>query len=128
MSFELEDWGNIALVCPCKTHLLADVDNIRDFREKCMKMDSSRRQIEFICDECRNSFDYDVKIRLFELLKEHLQENHTCDGFIKYISRKGQRIRVRFIKVLNQTSTKNEHGIIIIEAANLTKCPQFKMN
>lgn len=124
----LQDWGNIALVCPCQTKYISEIENISDFKGKGMKMDSSTHQVQFICDKCKNEFDYDVKVRLFELLNEYIIEKGTCVGFTKYISRKGQRIRVKFIKELNQTHTNITHKIVVIEAANLTKCPQYRLN
>lgn len=126
-AIQLEDWGNIALICPCQTKYISDIENICDFKGKGMKMDSSaQHQVQFICNKCSNAFDYDVKVRLFELINEYIAENGNCEGFAKYISRKGQKIRVKFIKELNQTSTDMTHKVLVIEAANLTKCPQFK--
>lgn len=121
----LTDWGSIALVCPCKN--LKDIHEIKDLNGKGFKMDTSKpRQVNFICQDCLNKFDYEVKIRLFELLEKFYESHKSFEGFSGYVTRKGQRIRLKYIKTLKLKSDFTEKDIIIIEAANLTTHPSFK--
>lgn len=118
----LTDWGSIAIICSCQD--LSEVKEAKDLKDKILKMDSDTRQISFYCDDCQNRIDYEVKIRLFELLEGYYQLHHEFHGFCKYITRKGQKIRLRYLKTLNIQQSKKE--IVIIEAANLTTPPKFK--
>lgn len=125
-SFPLNDWGSIALICAC--HVGQNISNIKDLNGKGFKMDESKpRQINFVCADCRNSFDYDVKIKLFELLKKYYKTHNQFDGFSHYITRKGERIRLKYIKTITHETEYSKKEIIIIEAANLTTHPRFKL-
>ena len=72
-------------------------------------------------------FDYDVKIKLFELLKKYYKTHNQFDGFSHYITRKGERIRLKYIKTITHETEYSKKEIIIIEAANLTTHPRFKL-
>ena len=116
-SFPLNDWGSIALICAC--HVGQNISNIKDLNGKGFKMDESKpRQI---------NFDYDVKIKLFELLKKYYKTHNQFDGFSHYITRKGERIRLKYIKTITHETEYSKKEIIIIEAANLTTHPRFKL-
>lgn len=119
---QLDDWGQIILICPCHMEEALKCENIRQLKDMTMKMSSEAKNISIHCPFCTNNFDYDIKVKLFELLNKYFQNKQTYKGFNKYISRKGERIRLRFIKEI-QTNTGYS---IIIEAANLTQHPSFK--
>lgn len=121
-SGQLEDWGQIILICPCHIKEAKECEDIRKMKDMTMKMVNGYRNVNFQCPYCTNSFDYEVKIKLFELLNKYFQNNQTYVGFNKYVSRKGERIRLRYIKEMKTNTGK----AIIIEAANLTQHPSFK--
>lgn len=121
----LEDWGAIALICPCQSTQIPTITNPTQLKDIGFRMDDSNpRYINFVCDKCQNCFDYEIKYKLFELLEKFYNKNGTYEGFSKYISRKNENIRLKYIKTLH-SSSKN---IILIEAANLSRHPEFKLN
>lgn len=119
----LEDWGQIILVCPCHIEQVKQSDDIKDIKNYVMKMIQSNRNVTFECPVCNNSFDYEIKIRLFELLNKYYLEHNSYDKFAKYVTRKNEKIRLRFIKEINT----NTGTAIIIEAANITQHPSYKL-
>ena len=122
MAGQLGDWGQIILICPCHIKEAKECEDIRTLKDMTMKMTQSGRNVDFQCPFCTNKFDYDIKVRLFELLNTYFQSHNTYEGFNKYVSRKGERIRLRFIKEISTQTGLS----IIIEAANLTQHPSFK--
>lgn len=121
---ELEDWGAIALVCPCQLENLENICEAKELVHYSLVMDNSNmRCVEYVCHHCNNRFDYEVKYKLFELLNKYYKQHNTYKGFLKYVSRKGKNIRLRYLKTIQS----NSYNIIVIEAANLTQHPEYKM-
>lgn len=120
------DWGSIALICPCQLDSLSDINEARDLNGRAFKMIQNARQVNYVCPQCQNSFDYEVKVKLFESLIEYYENTGSFEGFNKNITRKGQRIRLKYIKTLKLIKKTNQKDIILIEAANLTTHSQYK--
>ena len=116
----IQDWAQIVMVCPCFVQK-------REIDKPSFVMNQVYRNIQYTCKnpECHNFFDYDVKVRLVELLNQYYEQHHTLEGFYKYVERKKERIRLRYLKNLD---ISKENNFIIIEVANLTRNPQYKLN
>lgn len=120
---KLEDWRQIILVCPCHIDDVKKSEDIKELKAHIMKMVQGNRNVTFECPICNNSFDYEIKIKLFEFLNKYYEQHHTYEKFSKYVTRKNERIRLRFIKEIDT----NTDTAIIIEAANLTQHPNYKL-
>ena len=110
------------MVCPCALdNKEGDEPYIPSF-----VMEQSIRNITFNCKnpDCHNFFDYDIKVRLVELLNEYYRTHGTLEGFFKYVERKKERVRLRFITETNKTK---QNPSIIIEVANISRCPHYKL-
>lgn len=114
----IQDWAQIIMVCPCFS--------VKDEIDKpSFDMKTVYRNIQYVCknNECGNYFDYDIKVRLVELLNQYYKDNQTLEGFHKYVERKKERIRLKYVKTLD---ISKHQDFIVIEVANLTRNPQFK--
>lgn len=115
----ITDWAQIIMVCPCFLEM-------NEISVPSFQMEQTFHNITFNCknSECKNTFDYDIKVRLVELLNAFHKEHGTLEGFYKYVERKKERIRLRYIQNANNT---NQTPFVIIEVANITRCPQYKL-
>ena len=110
----LEDWSSIVLICACHSDEVKNIDNLKEIAKLGFDIDTSKpRQINFICKDCHNNFDYEIKVRLFDILD-------------KYISRHNQRIRLKYLKSIYREVDGFKKEFYIIELANLTTHPEFK--
>lgn len=115
----ITDWAQVIMVCPC--FLETGDTSVPSFQ-----MEQGFRNISFNCKnpECKNTFDYDIKVRLVELLNTYYKEHQTLEGFYKYVERKKERVRLRYIQNTNNTK---QNPFVIIEVANITRCPGYKL-
>ena len=123
----LEDWSSIVLICACHSDEVKNIDNLKEIAKLGFDIDTSKpRQINFICKDCHNNFDYEIKVRLFDILDKYIKDNGSLDGFNKYISRHNQRIRLKYLKSIYREVDGFKKEFYIIELANLTTHPEFK--
>ena len=115
----IQDWAQIIMVCPCFLEK-GEID------KPSFEMMHLSRNIQFTCKnpECNNFFDYDIKVRLVELLNQYYDKHKTLEGFFKYIERKKERIRLRYIQDL---SVSTQYPFVVIEVCNISRNPKYKM-
>lgn len=116
----IKDWAQIIMVCPCFLER-GEID------KPSFEMNQLTKNVQYTCKntQCKNYFDYDIKVRLVELLNQYYLEHQTLEGFYKYVERKKERIRLRYIKNIQ---IPNQFPFVVIEVCNITRNPQYKLD
>lgn len=116
----IKDWAQVIMICPCYL-------NNGEINKPSFEMNQSKKNVQFVCknSQCQNYFDYDIKVRLVELLNQYYQDNKTLDGFYKYIERKKERIRLRYIQNIE---TQSKIPFVVIEVCNISRNPHYKLS
>lgn len=112
--FPLYDWGQICLICPCTKLPEKELKNIQHFE---MHQNIKPSTVLYKCKNpnCPNQFDYEIKIRLFELLSVYWNDCGSFEGFQKIIQRKSDKIKLKY---MGETNITPNYKMILIEVTN----------
>lgn len=117
MAFDIKvknlTWKDVKLVCPCGGN-----PNYKYHFE--LKQVGGLVMYKCLNEECENSFSSEIQLKAMQKLEEWLEKKGTPEGFVHYFRTKDNRMRLRYLRTEQITSS---HSCYVIEIANMTIMP-----
>lgn len=115
MNPKINNWAQIRLVCPCHPE-----DSVSFELKKIGGL------IYYCCTnpDCPNEFSSDVALKAIDKINAYWDKEKTLEGFSHYFRIKDSQMRMRYLKSIE---TMPGLKTAIIEVANLTKQPQYRL-